>query len=143
MREIRPVPVYIHAAWATWERLPLLTDTIERVVDRAIAAECAKLKAETIAVGGVADHVHLLVRLPTAVSIAQLVKQVKGSTAHLVSHQLTPDAFFRWQPGYGVVSVSPRHLSQVANYVARQKEHHAAGSFLTTLEDVGLHSHDG
>ena len=120
MRETRPPPVYVHAAWATWERLPLLTDAIERAIHRAIAAECAKLRAEVIAIGGVPDHVHLLVRLPTALSVADLLKQAKGSTAHLVTHEPTPGQYFRWQPGYGVVSVSPRHLPQVADYIARQ-----------------------
>jgi REP element-mobilizing transposase RayT len=141
MRDGQP-PVYIHVAWATWERLPLLTETIERAVHRAIAAEFAKHKADAVAVGGVADHVHLLARISTSVSIADLLKYAKGSTAHLITHQLTPDEFFRWQPGYGVVSVSPRHLPQVADYIARQKEHHAAGSLLAALEDIGRHSKD-
>jgi REP element-mobilizing transposase RayT len=82
----------------------------------------------------VADHVHLLVRLSATISIADLVKQLKGSSAHLVTHKLVPGGFFKWQAGYGAVTVSPRHLDQVSNYIARQRERHAANSLLASLE---------
>jgi REP element-mobilizing transposase RayT len=81
--------------------------------------------------------VHLLVCLPTTHSIADLIKKLKGSSAHLVTHQLAAGQFFKWQAGYGAVSVSPRHLTQVTNYIERQREHHARGTLIAALEDLG------
>ncbi len=134
MFERNYLAVYVHLVWGTWDRLPLLTGDLERDMHRAIGAECIALSCESIALGGVADHVHLLVRLAATLSIADLMKQLKGSSAHLFAHQLVPGAFFKWQAGYGAVSVSPRHLDQVSNYIAKQREHHASTTLLPSLE---------
>ena len=122
------VAVYVHLIWATWDRLPLLDEPIEREVYRAIEAKATELNAETLAIGGVEDHVHLLVRLPATITIADLVQQVKGASAHLVTHELRPGEFFQWQGAYAAFSVSQRQIKTAKAYIAQQKEHHADGS---------------
>ena len=130
--------VYVHVVWPTWHRLPLLTGELVHQIYRAIGAKCTELGAEVVALGGIEDHVHLLVRLPSALSVAELARQVKGVSSHLATHTLLGrDDFFKWQGAYGAVSVSPRHLPQVSAYVAHQREHHAAGSLIAALEDTG------
>ncbi len=57
--------LYPHCVWATWDRLPLITPNIEGRLYAAIAAKCLELKCDMIAIGGIEDHVHLLVRFPT------------------------------------------------------------------------------
>ncbi len=103
-------------------------------MSRALGAECARLNAEVLAIGGVEDHVHLLLRLPATLSLSELLKQLKGTSAHLVTHQLAPGAFFKWQGGYAAFSVSPRHLRQVADYIANQRHHHRTDTLLPALE---------
>jgi REP element-mobilizing transposase RayT len=130
--------MYVHIAWATWDRLPLLAGDTERRVYRAIAAKCQELGAEVVALGGVADHVHLLIRLPAALSLAQLIGQVKGASSHLAAHEARSDAqSFKWQGAYGAVSVSPRALPEVSAYIANQKAHHAAQSLIDEWELTG------
>jgi putative transposase len=121
------VAVYVHLVWATWDRLPLLDGAIERDVHRAIQAKVRDLGGEPLAVGGVEDHIHALVQLPATVSVAELAQGLKGASAHLVTHQLQPDEFFRWQGTYAAFSVSPRQLAKTKDYIARQREHHAIG----------------
>lgn len=133
MRRTR-LTVFVHLVWATWDRLPLLTDDLTREVYRAIGAKCTELRAEVIAIGGVADHVHLLVELPATLTIAHLVGQVKGVSAHLINHRLTPGASFKWRGAYAAFSVSPRAVPRVVDYIARQQEHHAAGTAIPELE---------
>jgi len=82
--------LYLHLVWATWDRLPLITETVESRLYAAIAEKCRKLKCVPLAIGGIDDHIHLLVRLHTTVAIATLVKEVKGSSSHLVTHEITP-----------------------------------------------------
>jgi REP-associated tyrosine transposase len=72
------VAAYVHIVWSTWDRLPLLSGEIERRVHRAIAAKCTELGSELVALGGVEDHVHLLIGLPATISRAQFVGAVKG-----------------------------------------------------------------
>ncbi|HEX6911880.1 MAG TPA: transposase [Longimicrobium sp.] len=88
-----------------------------------IRRACAHLKAEIIALGGIEDHVHVLLRLPATISVAHLVKQMKGSSSHLANHRLLPRGF-KWQGGYAASSVSRRALPVVRDYIQRQEEHH-------------------
>jgi REP element-mobilizing transposase RayT len=71
------------------------------------------------------DHVHLVARLPTTTSIADLVKQVKGASSHFANDKLKLAAQFKWQGSYGAFTVSRSNLDEVVAYVKRQKEHHA------------------
>ena len=128
--------VYIHFAWGTWERAPLLTGELERAIHRSIATTCAELQAQPIAIGGTDDHLHVLVQLPTTLALADLARRCKGSSAHRATHSLAIDRSFKWEAGYGVVSVSPRQLDQVARYIANQRQHHAADTLLPLLEHL-------
>jgi len=131
--------LYVHLVWATWERLPLITPQIEKRLYGAIRAKCRELGCEPLAVGGTADHVHLLVRLLPSVSVSQLVKGIKGASSHLMTHEVTPGEFFKWQGGYGAFSVGRESVSRVADYIAHQKEHHHEGKASKNWElaDVG------
>ena len=128
------VAVFVHLVWATWDRLPLLPEEVRQPVYRAIGAKCTALGAEIIAIGGIEDHIHLLVPLPATLSVADLVKHTKGASAHLVTHQLVPHQFFKWQGADGAFSVSPHDLAPVSDYIARQREHHASGSLVMEWE---------
>lgn len=134
------IAVYVHLVWATWDRLPLLTTEIEPRIHHAIAAKCTDLGGELIALGGVEDHIHLLVGLPATISLAEFVGKVKGASSHLASHEvLRNDALFKWQGAYGAVSVSPNLLSQASAYIAHQKVHHANKTLIPEWEHLPNH----
>ena len=120
--------LFLHCVWATWDRLPLITPDIKPRLYAAIAAKCRELKCVPLAIGGVDDHVHLVVRLHTTVPVARLLKEVKGSSSHLVTHEIAPGKFFKWQGAYGAFTFAKADLPQVVTYVERQKEHHTADS---------------
>jgi putative transposase len=120
--------LYLHCIWATWDRLPLITPQIEARLYAVIQAKCDELKCETIAIGGIEDHVHLLVRFPTTLAVATLVKEVKGASSHLVTHTITPTEFFKWQGAYGAFTVSKDGVDRVSAYILNQKKYHAAKS---------------
>ncbi|HEV2237760.1 MAG TPA: IS200/IS605 family transposase [Ktedonobacterales bacterium] len=133
MRHTR-INVLVHLVWATWDRQPLLTEPVQRSIRDSLAATCAKVGVEMIACGGIEDHLHLLVRLPANVTLAMLVQRLKGASAHLMTHEINPSAFFKWQGGYGAFSVSPRHLDAVCEYIRRQREHHSAHTTIAAYE---------
>src|SRR5204863_8382540 len=108
----------------TWDRLPLLPAPIRPRVYACIQAECDALRAEVLAIGGTADHVHLLVRIPATPAIATLVKQAKGVSSHFVTHELDPPDGFKWQGAYGAFTVSSAEVPRVRAYVLNQEEHH-------------------
>ncbi len=116
--------LYLHCVWGTWDRLPLITPQVERRLYEAIAKKAHELKCDVLALGGIEDHVHLLVRLPTTLSVADLLKGVKGASSHLMTHEIAPTEFFKWQGAYGAFTVSKSNVAAVSDYVLNQKTHH-------------------
>ncbi len=126
--------LYVHCVWATWDRLPLITPLIEPRLYAALATTCNQLECTPLAIGGVADHVHLLAEFYSTITIAQLVGQMKGSSAHLVTHILEPGSFFKWQGSYGAFTLSKRSLPSVRAYILDQKVRHLNGNLLNEFE---------
>jgi putative transposase len=81
-----------------------------------------------IALNGTSDHIHLLLRLAATVTLAEIAKSCKGVSATFAREKLLQGNAFDWQDHYGAISVSPRHLKKVKEYVCNQKQHHAEGS---------------
>jgi len=116
--------LHMQLIWATRDRLPLLTPERMKTVYASIQAECVRLKAEVIALGGIEDHVHLLVRYAPSWSVSELAKQVKGASSHLATHGMGTDAFFKWQGGYMAYAITKADVPRIRDYILRQKEHH-------------------
>ena len=124
--------LYLHLVWATWNRAPILTPRMRGAVDRCIRADCVRMGVEVVAFGGVADHVHLLVRIPTTITVADMVKQVKGASSHMLTQRMR--VAFKWQGHYRAFSVSTSQVPRVRQYVLNQEQHHANGSAHPNLE---------
>ena len=121
--------LYLHSVWSTWDRLPLITPDVEPRLYGAIAAKCRELTCLPIRVGGMPDHLHLLVRLHPTVPIALLLKEVKGSSSHLMAHQIKRGEFFKWQGAYGAFTLRQDDVPVVKHYIVNQKRHHGEQSF--------------
>ncbi len=66
--------LYLHLIWSTWNRENWISSDIERRVYRIIVSQVQRFKCQTIAINGMGDHIHLLVKFPAAMMIAELVK---------------------------------------------------------------------
>lgn len=126
--------LYLHLVWATWDRLPLVTADIQAGLYAAIIAKCKELGCEPLAIGGISDHVHLLIRLSPTVSVSQLVKEVKGSSSHLATHVLNPDSLFKWQGAYSAFTIRKSEVDTVRTYIQNQAAHHATNQLDATFE---------
>jgi REP element-mobilizing transposase RayT len=122
------VQIQIHLVWATMDRLPLIDAEARSKIHMAIADEARRLSTQVVAIGGVSDHMHLLVSLPPTMSISYIVKQLKGVSS------LECGPAFRWQPGYAALSVSRRDVRRVADYIENQETHHSSEILIASLE---------
>ena len=130
---------YLHFVWTTQQRCPLLIPDVEASVQRCLQSEAKRLRCGVLAIGGMPDHVHLALKVPTALSPAQIMKQLKG-----VSSKFAGDEFvradsgllpwFRWQEGYGVFSFSASQKERIVHYIYNQKCHHATGKLWPSCE---------
>ena len=119
------IEVYLHLVWATYRRLPFVTNEIESAVYRCIQNEAQQVGCEVLAIGGMPDHVHLIVKFPATIDIARLMNQIKGVSSHFIRQQLSDKEGFTWQSGYSVHSITPNQVDPVVAYVRNQKQHHA------------------
>ena len=126
--------LYIHLVWSTWDRAPLITPDIERALYREMEQEANRMNCKVLAMGGIEDHVHLLLEMPPTVAVSDVVKQIKGASSLFVNDHLRPDHNFKWQAAYGAFSVSRWDVNQTVGYIESQKEHHSAGTTKASLE---------
>jgi REP element-mobilizing transposase RayT len=122
--------VYLHIVFSTKDRFPFLSDEVVRgEVHAFLGGIAAKLNCPPLLVGGVSDHVHLLLQLGRSVSLADLVKELKRGSNLWIQKRFPQMEKFAWQSGYGAFSVSVSNLEAVRIYIEKQKEHHARCSF--------------
>ena len=116
--------LHYHIIWATLDRQPLLTPEREKVMYGVLYSKAEELDLKIHAAGNVDDHVHLVVSIPPKLSVADCVRHLKGSSAHAINNMDGSDKQFKWQAGYGALSIDEGSLETVKAYAARQKEHH-------------------
>ena len=129
---------YYHVIWATQYRKPIITPYLEPLIYQWIKDKSEAMKSEVLAVNGIEDHIHVAVTIPPTLAATEWVRHVKGYSAHKVNG-VFPDAaeLFKWQSGYGLITVGPKHLPRLIDYVTHQKRHHAENTVINSLEQAG------
>lgn len=121
--------VLIHFIFSTKDRAPLIATEIREKVIGYLGGIVRELKGSPMSINAVADHVHMLIRMPSDVSPAEMMRVVKTNSSRWVHEQWAQQASFAWQTGYGAFSVSESNVDQVKEYIARQEEHHKSITF--------------
>ena len=134
------VAVFVHFVWATWDRQPLITPEMEARLYRHIAASATSLGCKVLAINGHRDHVHVLLAMPSTVTMAQVVKKMKGASSRFVNDQFDLPYTFKWQGFYGAFSVSRWDVEKIIHYIRNQKAHHARGEVWDDFEETFLQS---
>lgn len=126
----------LHFVWATYRRMRLIVPDWEQPLYACILAEAKRQGCEVLALGGMPDHIHLALAIPTKQSPATVMRCIKGVSSTFVRQRLAGGEFFGWQDGYGVFSFYRAHRASVIGYIHRQKQHHAEGTHRLTWEEV-------
>ena len=113
--------------------MAVLDATVRPDLYAYIATIVRNNECECFRVGGVADHVHLAVRLNRQTNVADLVAEIKSSSSKWLKSQSPRLAKFAWQRGYGAFSVGPADLNALIRYIDTQEAHHAKQSFQDEL----------
>ena len=130
-------------------RLPFLDEAIEPRVHTYMRQQLKDVGCPVRIINGMPDHVHCLFLLSPQKSIAEVIKQVKGSTSHWINHReelaqrclQNVGQSFTWQTGYAAYSVSESVGDKVYQYILHQKEHHKQRSFQEEYEEfMALHN---
>lgn len=129
-----------HLVFSTKERLPLITKDWRDRLHAYMGGIVKGMEAMPLAVGGVADHIHLLVSLKSKHRLDHFLRDLKADSSGWIHTELRKK--FEWQKGYGAFSVSPSNIEGVKKYIANQERHHARKSFqeeyIELLEASGI-----
>lgn len=127
--------IWIHTVWSTKNREPLITPSLEPKLYEFMHEQFKALNCDVQIINGISDHVHCLFKLNVQKSISEVVKQVKGSSAHYLNRPSSLIERFAWQTGYAAFSVSEFMLPKIHNYIKNQKRHHLKKSLEDELKD--------
>jgi REP element-mobilizing transposase RayT len=121
--------LYYHIVFSTKQREPLITAAFQDRLYRYIGGIAREYNVELLRVGGMPDHVHLVLRLKADVSVSEIVRVIKSNSSKWLNELSEFIGAFSWQRGYAAFTVSASQLDALYTYVENQAEHHRYKSF--------------
>jgi putative transposase len=123
-----------HVLFSTKARGPLVTAEIESRLHEYLGGLVKARGGIPLAINGMPDHVHLLVKLRQDQALSDLLRELKSISSGWVHDTFPSAGGFAWQNGYAAFTVSESQAVKVAAYVRNQKHHHKKMSFLEELK---------
>ena len=117
--------IYFHIIFSTKGRKPYIRPSWEVELHKYITGFVKNHAYSLVAIGGMPDHVHLLIRTKPDFNVSDFVRELKKTTHSFISNKF---GTFEWQEGYSVFSVSYGDLSVLVEYIRSQVRHHAVYS---------------
>lgn len=121
--------IYIQIVFSVKGRENLISNIWKTELHKYIAGIIKAKGQKPIIVNGMPDHIHAFVGLKPAMSIADLVRDMKNNPSNFVNENKLVKGRFSWQEGYGAFSYSHSHIDTVYNYILNQERHHKKKSF--------------
>lgn len=119
-----------HIVFSTKYREPMITPQLREALYPYIGGIVRNKGGSLIRIGGVADHLHLVVRLRPDIALSEMMRMVKANSSKWVNERNNGSGSrFAWQSGYGAFTVSQSQLPALIEYVENQEEHHRSRSF--------------
>ncbi|HEY1937950.1 MAG TPA: IS200/IS605 family transposase [Candidatus Angelobacter sp.] len=119
--------ILIHCVFTTKNRLALIPSNLQPRLWSYIGGVARTNKMKALAVGGIADHCHVLLSLPPTMAVAKAVQLVKAGSSKWMHD--TGRQNFAWQEGYGAFSIGASQIAATVKYISNQPRHHAKVSF--------------
>ncbi len=120
---------FYHCIWATKQRRAFIIPKVQIRLYTYINGIITNHSGTLLEIGGMPDHVHLLLKLGDLQPYSHFVRDVKACSSAWI-HKNFPDMQdFAWQEGYGSFSVSYSVLNSVQKYIQNQEKHHKNMTF--------------
>ena len=123
------VSCLMHCVFATKERRPLIQPELQTRLWPYLGGIARENKMKALMIGGVEDHVHVLLSLPSTLSVAKAVQLIKGNSSKWIHETFPEHQSFEWQEGYGAFSIGVSGIDDTVKYIQNQAEHHRKMSF--------------
>src|SRR6266571_4493296 len=123
------VSSYFHCVINTKERRPLITPALQERLWPFLGGIARQNDMKALIVGGVEDHVHILLSLLSTMPIAKAMQLIKGCSSKWIHESFPDQQLFAWREKYGAFSVSVSQLETITEYIENWREHHRTSSF--------------
>ena len=123
------VNALLHCVFSTKGRRRLITADLQERLWPFLGGIAREQGFKALAIGGVEDHVHLLLSLPATLPIAKAIQLVKGASSKWVHDTFPKHRGFAWQEGYGAFSIGVSQVDATTKYIRSQAEHHRKTTF--------------
>ena len=127
------VKLYVHIIFSTKHRVPLITPSIQPRLHGYMTGIIQNTGSKLVRIGGIEDHVHMLVLLSKTQTLADLLQVTKKESSKWIKPFGQEFADFHWQDGYAGFSVSESAVERCIRYIDNQRRHHAKISFQDEL----------
>jgi REP element-mobilizing transposase RayT len=127
------VKLYVHIVFSTKHRDPFIAPEVEPALHKYMTGVVKNHESKLVRIGGMADHVHLLVLLGKNLALSDLLQVVKKESSKWIKERGDAFAGFHWQDGYAGFSVSESAVERCIEYIDHQKSHHARMTFKEEL----------
>ena len=121
----------LHCVFSTKERRRLITPELQPRLFQYMGGIARDNKIKLLAAGGVDDHVHLLVSMPSTITISKTMQLIKGGSSKWIHETFPEHRLFQWQEGYGAFSIGIGDAERTVKYINNQAEHHGKMDFKT------------
>lgn len=133
----------IHAIFSTKNREPWLTSALRPRLFAYMKATIERSNGHTLAINGMAEHVHVLVVIAPDRSVSDMMRLIKSNSSKWIHEEFSNLHGFAWQSGFSAFSVSESQISAVRKYIGSQEEHHRKKSYLEELQGfLSMHGID-
>ena len=116
--------ILIHLVFSTKHRMPIITPEAEVELYKYCNKVLNTNDSPALAIGGTADHIHILFALARTKSVADVVEELKADSSKWFKKKGRKLKNFYWQAGYGAFSIGRSGVPDLIAYIERQKEHH-------------------
>jgi REP element-mobilizing transposase RayT len=121
--------LHYHVIFSTKNREPWIRADIEARVWSYLGGIARDNDMKALLVGGIENHVHLLLGLPPTLAVSKAIQLLKGGSSPWLKENFSGLGGFGWQDGYGAFTVSKSLVPDVAAYIRGQREHHRVKTF--------------
>ena len=128
--------IHLQFIFAPKFRASLINEDWETDLYKYITGIVQTNKHKMLAINGMPDHIHVLAGINPSQSISDLLQDIKGHSSKWINDNNLTKKHFEWQSGYGAFSYTKSHVTQVNNYIRKQKAHHRKRTFLDEYADM-------
>jgi len=121
--------IYIQIVFAVQSRQNLINSEWKDELYKYITGIVTNHNQKLIAIGGVADHIHILIGFKPNFEISKLAQEIKANSSRFINKKQFVRGRFSWQEGFGAFSYSRSQLDVVIRYIQNQEKHHSKKSF--------------